>query len=63
MTKKQSLTPTARRLLDEFDEAAKIWGWQQDQGYGLDVDIAERAYNEAKAALERYLARKAKTAK
>lgn len=37
--------------IEEFDEAAREWGWQSDQGVGPDVDKAEARYTAAKAHL------------
>ncbi len=46
------LTKPSRTALDEFDEAAQEWGWQQDYGTGSSVDTSERDYLESKKALE-----------
>lgn len=49
------LTPRARQLIKEFDEAAASHGWQQDQGSGEAVEQASKTYTEAKGRLETYV--------
>ena len=53
----KQLTKKTQLLVDEFDEAAKYWGWAQDAGYGSSVNNAEQQYDEAKAKLIRRLSR------
>lgn len=51
------LTPTARKLLDEFDEAAQAWSWERDQGGGgPNTEKARLAYEAAKLKLALYIA-------
>lgn len=45
------------KLLEEFDEAARWWGWEQDQGTGKSVERSEEQYNAAKEALIQHLNR------
>jgi hypothetical protein len=45
------------KLLEAFDEAAQVWGYQSDQGVGSAVKRAEKHYNACKAALVAYLRR------
>lgn len=57
---KRKPTPTEKRtvaLLDEFDAAARDWGWQQDQGTGKSVDNAEARYHGARTELIAHLNR------
>lgn len=49
------LTPRTQLLLDAFDDAAKSWGWEQDQGTGARVRNAEEQYAKAKLSLIRRL--------
>lgn len=49
------MTRLAKQLVDEFGEAAKYHGWQQDQGTGRSVDAAEEGYKETKAVLMGYI--------
>jgi len=46
------LTQTSQNLLGELSDAAKRWGWVQDQGYGPEVASSESAYKDALARLE-----------
>lgn len=41
------------KLLLEFNDAAKDWGWTQDQGTGSHVEKSEKAYEAARNALEK----------
>ena len=52
------LLKASQEALDEFDEAAKWWGWEQDAGSGISVSHAETSYKASRAVLEarlRYL--------
>lgn len=51
------MTRTLRRLLREFDEAARQWGLMQEWGNGSAYTNAEKDYNEAKARLIKHLER------
>ena len=51
--KSERLSRTSQKVLDEFDEWARQWGWEQDQGNGLSVDRTEKAYLEADEALKK----------
>jgi len=58
------LHKASRRVLDEFDKAARVWGWEYTNGGVTRVGKAQKRYDFAKAALERRLAhleRKPKT--
>lgn len=58
MSKKQvALRGTAKKLVDEFDEATQLWGWERDQGSPASANAAELDYFEKKAALVRYIER------
>lgn len=52
---KQELSRASQRALDTFDEAARVWGYVQDQGVGSEVDSAEHEYWKARVKLERRL--------
>lgn len=45
------LGKVTQRYVDQFDEAAQVWGWESDQGSGKSVQEAEAWYKEAKAQL------------
>lgn len=51
MPEKTSLNPKTKKLLNAFDEAAKQWGWEADQGFGSSVNEAKAEYEDAKQAL------------
>lgn len=53
--KQQKLSRASKRALDEFDEAAKNWGYAQDQGYGPRLANSEARYVEARIRLFRRL--------
>lgn len=59
------LSKVSKRILEEFDEAAKQWaGIQEVDGPPRAVDRAQKRYDFAKAALEKriaHLERKANT--
>lgn len=60
MTKKINpitLSRTSQAKLAEFDEAAKVHGWESDQGTGAAVTEAEARYKEAKKQLEKHIRR------
>lgn len=57
------LTPYARKKINDFAEAAKSWGYMEDQGSGPDVSVTYDAYDEAKNDLEQYVANLLKKAK
>lgn len=44
-------------LVEDFDNAARTWGWEQDQGWGARVGVAQDAYTKAKNALVRRIER------
>lgn len=48
-----TLTPAIRKALDEFTEAAKDWGWKEDQGVGAEVDKSEDEFYRTKLVLEK----------
>lgn len=52
---KQELSPASRRALDTFDEAARVWGYVQDQGVGSEVDTCQEDYRVARMRLVRRL--------
>lgn len=54
-TKTITLTPTSAKLVTAFDEAAKDWGWQIDQGSGAAHNRSEFAYINADAALRKHI--------
>ena len=39
------------QLLEDFDAAARDWGWTQDQGTGSYVHTSEQEYNGSKKLL------------
>lgn len=48
------MKPTGiQKTIDDFDKAARDWGWTSDQGYGPSVDKSESAYKSAKKKLQR----------
>lgn len=47
----------SQRVIDAFDEAARSWGWQSDQGFGAAVRHSQAAYEETKLTLEQRIAR------
>lgn len=51
--KQSRFDKTTFKLLDDFDKAARDWGWTQDQGTGKAVDNSEAEYTRAKEALIR----------
>jgi hypothetical protein len=55
MPKTIPLTPTSEKLITEFDQSAKLWGWNQDLGSGSQVSKAEYEYIEADAKLRRHV--------
>lgn len=52
-----SLSKRAARIVDEFDRAARHWGWTQDQGSGASVPRAEAEYKAARSSMERLILR------
>ena len=53
-------TAAEKRTFEQLDtliEAAKVWGWQEDQGVGASVTNAENHFREAKQAMESRLKR------
>jgi len=56
MKKITKLNSKSASLLADFDEHARSWGWQSDQGTGHAVERSERYYNEAKIALIAHIA-------
>ena len=53
----KKLTSKTEKLLKEFDEAAKSWGWAEDSGIGETVTNSEIAYIKADAELRKHLFR------
>lgn len=49
------MTPEATRLVEEFDFAARSYGWESDQGYGAEVRRAKNDYEHAKDSLVAYI--------
>lgn len=51
------LSKHSERLLEDFDLAAKNWGWTQtqDQGWGEMITRDQKAYNESLDALKKRL--------
>jgi hypothetical protein len=45
------------KALERFGEAAKAHGWQEDQGFGRQVDIAKSEFAAARKNLRRAIAR------
>jgi hypothetical protein len=43
--------PDLKQLIEDFDQAAKSWGWMEDMGTGSGVDEAEKLYKTSKEAL------------
>jgi hypothetical protein len=52
---KGKLCKASRDALQSFDDAAKSWGWHQDEGNGTAVDRSETAYNLTRQRLEQRL--------
>ena len=48
---KPALAKSALAKLDTLCEAAMAHGWERDQGFGVDVDEAERAYDAARSKI------------
>jgi len=44
MSAKKTLNPKSQQLLRTLCDAAKSYGWQEDQGTGPSVDAARLAY-------------------
>lgn len=53
MAKSPKLSKASRDRIEEFDEAAKSWGYTSDQGSGRSVPNSEAEYNRTKKALEK----------
>jgi hypothetical protein len=53
--KKTAYEKQTFRLLEEFDGAARQWGWTADQGHGSSVDGDRRTYEAAKAEIVKRL--------
>lgn len=51
-----ALSDDATDFLNRFDEAARNWGWQSDQGSRTAAADSEEEYVEAKAKLEAFIA-------
>lgn len=51
------MTKTTQKLINELCDAAKAWGWQQDQGVGSSVKNSEEGYLAAKKRLEDHIER------
>jgi len=43
------------KLMDELIEAAKNWGYMEDQGCGSAVPAAQEAFDKARIRLDRYI--------
>ena len=52
---KPAIRENAKTLLDAFDEAAQIWGWESDQGCGNRVPLALQAHRKARKDLEKFI--------
>lgn len=55
------MKPSTEKLINDFGEAAKTWGWESDQGWGEAVNQAKEEYEACKKRLVRrvrYLERK-----
>ncbi len=52
------VTRAAAQLIEELCDAAKIWGWEEDQGSNQrKVEAAERAYEEARLKMRKFISR------
>lgn len=49
------ITPHAKKLVEQLCEAARSWGYIQDQGTGRSVTESEAEYLKARAALIKYI--------
>lgn len=49
------LSKTTEKLLEDFDQAAKNWGWTQDQCWGEMVSDDKKAYDDSFEALKKRL--------
>jgi hypothetical protein len=43
------------KLLQDFDEDARSWGWTEDQGVGYAVEISRSSYLTSKNKLIEYI--------
>lgn len=57
MKQAPKISKNGTELLNTFDEAARDWGWTEDQGNGTRVDKSEIAYDEAKTALYSFVSK------